>query len=402
MEHRILWSSIVCLGLCSPWVRAQQPPQFQKRAGGSGTAAAMQSGSAISADLRSVYDQTQAATTEASITEIARACSKIIPDAQRSRADRDYASNLFSWALNRRGELRNERAAALVVQGQAEEAGAVDRQAAKDFETAIQHNPKNWRIRHNFGISLAMSGDYLRAIEEFSAAIELKPDYANSHFNRGELYFELSQYVTANTDYTAAIDLDATDPQYFNSRGHSRFMLKAYDEALADYSRATQLGSDSAVYHTDLADAHQFLGQWEEAAQGYRAAVAVNSKFPRAYQNAAWLMATCPNEKIRNAELALSAAKKAIELTGEKSPQALDTLAAASAAVGKHSEAASLQRQAVQLAENDEKAEMSQRLRLYEQGQSYLQQQPASAIAGRAGSQSTRIRTASGNSGDAR
>jgi tetratricopeptide (TPR) repeat protein len=102
----------------------------------------------------------------------------------------------------------------------------------------------------------------------------------------------------------------------------------------------------------------------------------VNSNYARAYQNAAWLMATSPDPKVRNVELALSAAKKAMELGGERSARTLDTLAAATAAVGRHEEAADLQRQALKLADKEEQSEMTQRLRLYVQGKPYLQPQP--------------------------
>ena len=107
-------------------------------------------------------------------------------------------------------------------------------------------------------------------------------------------------------------------------------------------------------------------------------------------------MATCPNPKFRNVDLALSAAKKVIELTGERSPQALDTLAAATAASGKHRDAASLQQEAIQLADKAEKPEMAQRLQLYQQGQSYLQPSATTTIASQPSNVGSRIRTASG------
>jgi tetratricopeptide (TPR) repeat protein len=412
VKRYVLWfvCAIGCTTIVADSLPAQSSIQFQPRGASTGTSpkgnspkgqatprgASGNANTSVSEDLLAIYRQTQAASQEAEITAIARACAKVIPDTARSRVDRDYAANLFAWALNRRGEMRNEQAAQLVEQGQMDQASHLDLQAAKDFETAIQYNPHSWRTHHNLGISLAMKGDYVRAVKEFSAAIDLKDDYPNSHFNRAELYFELAQYPQAIEGYTQAIALSQSDPQYYNSRGHCRFLLEQYDEALQDYVRATELGTDSAVYATDLADAYQYLGRWEEAAQAYRTAVAINSKYPRAYQNAAWLMATCPDPKIRNVDLALSAAKKVIELTGQRTPQALDTLAAASAAVGKHGEAVSLQQEALRGAEQQEQLEMSQRLSLYQRGQSFLQPSATTNMAQRNQASSSRIRTASG------
>lgn len=406
MKSAILWwsSLLGCyLILCSS-LHAQQGSQFQPRNGRPPQTqqSPQRTTQAVSQDLLAIYEQTRSAVDEAALTAIARACSKVIPDQKRSSIDRDYAANLFAWALNRRGELRNERAATLVEQGQLDQASSLDQLAAKDFETAIEYNPSNWRIHHNLAIALAMKGAYVRAIKEFSQAIDLNPEYPNSYFNRAELYFELAQYPQAMEDYTHAIALDGADPQYFNSRGHCRFMLEAYEDALDDYNRATELGTDSAVYATDLADAYQFLGRWEQATAAYRAAVAINSKYPRAYQNAAWLMATCPNPKYRNVELAMSAAKKVIELTGERTPQALDTLAAATAAGGRHQAAVDLQQEAVQLASGDERAEMDQRLQLYKAGQNYMQPTANATIASQTSSVGSRIRTASNSTRPAR
>ncbi len=356
-------------------------------------------GSAVSGDLLDIYAKTKAATTEAAATAIARSCAEVVPDESRSQVDREYAASLLAWALNRRGELRNDRAAKLVEQGQFEEANQLDRKAADDFETAIKYGPTNWRTHHNFAISLSMEGNYADAIDMFTQAIELKPDYANAYFNRGELHFELEQYRQAVDDYGRAIELDSQDPQYFNSRGHSKFMLQSYVGAVADYEKACALGSDSAVYQTDLADAYQFLGRWEDAATAYRAAIAINNQYARAYQNAAWLMSTCPEEKYRNTKLALSAAKKALEFSNETSARSLDTLAAALAASGKHSDAARTQQRAIAMAADaEERAELAERLGLYERGIAYRQTRTMSTIAGGLQpTESASIRTASGS-----
>lgn len=351
---------------------------------------------AVSADLLQLYAQTKSVRTEADATLIARSCTKVVGDKARSKTDREYASSLFAWALNRRGELRSEQAAKLVEKGEVNEAAQLDQLAIDDFKTAVEYGPENWRVRHNLAIAMAMRSDYAGAIEQLSQSIELKPDYPNAYFNRAELYFELEQYAPAIEDYSRAIQQNNSDPQYYNSRGHCHFMLESFDSALADYRRATELGSDSAVYQTDLADAHQFLGNWEDAAKGYRAAVAINNQLPRAYQNAAWLMATCPDPNIRNVELALSAAKKALELAGTTTPQALDTLAAATAAAGRYAEAVKLQQQAIALTRDPaERSELGQRMEIYRRSQAYIQ--PQSLLANQRSD--AQIRTASGTDG---
>lgn len=335
---------------------------------------------AVSQDLLNIYSQTSSAGNESDLTAIARTTAKIVGDSKRSKADYDYAASLLAWALNRRGELRSEQAALLVGSGQAERAADLDGLAKDDFATAVEYAPNNWRHRHNYAIALAMKSEYTKAIAQLEQAIQLNPQYANARFNRGELYFETGNYKAAEQDYSAAIQL-AQDAQYYNSRAHCRFILEDYPAAMADYAQAVKLESDNAVYQTDLGDAAQYVGRWEEAAKAYRAAVAADNKNARAYQNAAWLMSTCPDQRLRNQDLAMSAAKKALDLGGSRTPEVVETLAAATAASGKFKEAAKLQEEAVQMAvkqklEDKQIAEFKQRLEIYRTGKAYIQPEP--------------------------
>ena len=53
-------------------------------------------------------------------------------------------------------------------------------------------------------------------------------------------------------------------------------------------------------------------------------------------------MATCPDERYRNEELALTAAQKALELDGDKDPRYIETLAAAYANAGQYDSAVAI------------------------------------------------------------
>jgi tetratricopeptide (TPR) repeat protein len=332
--------------------------------------------SGVSSDLQAIYARTQTATKEADYTEIARDCSKIIPDPKRPESDKSYAKRLFAWALNRRGEVRSEAAAQLVREEKYQEAQLLDQQAGKDFATAVKYAPDNWRIHHNLAISQAMQGKYPEAIAAFTQVLALKNDYPNAFYNRAELYFEQEKFAESIRDYSQAIELAPGDASYYNGRAHARFMLNEIESAVADYSRAVELDATNAAYLTDLADAFQSTGQWEQAATRYRQAVAVDKKYARAYRNVAWLLATCPEKRFRNPNLAVSAAQKAIELAGDKDYRSLDTLAAATAATGDSTKAAELVRQALALAPENVREEITERAQVYDQGGSFVQSKP--------------------------
>lgn len=323
-----------------------------------------------SQDLIALYQSSERRQTVEELNELVEELKAIALDRQRTTGDRAYARDLLSWSLNRRGELRSDLAAERVDQGLSEEAAMLDKAAAADFRASLKLNPQRWRARHNLAIALAMANEYVDAIEQFGIVIQEQPSYANAYFNRGELFFQTDQYVEAIADYTNAIRLQPNDAQYHNSRAHSLLMIQRHKEALADYRKAAELESTNGEWWADLADAYQYLGQYREAMSAYRLAIEADRDLGRAYQNAAWLMATCADSKIRNPKNALEAARRAIELDGDSDPRYLDTLAAAQAANGQFSDAVETVKDAIRNAAANASSEdmeaMKQRLVAYQ------------------------------------
>lgn len=330
----------------------------------------------VSPDLLEIYAATQEISEMEQFDGLVEELKGIAVDQARSKADKVYARNLLSWGLNRRGELRSEHAAKLVASGDLTNAADFDTKAAADFRSALKLDPKRWRARHNLAIALAMAGQYDEAIEQFSEVIKGKPDYSNAYFNRAELYFQSDRFKESIADYTKAIELKKDDPQYYNSRGHAHFMNRGYNEAIADYKRASEIDPETAEWLADLGDAYQFLGRWKESIATYRKAASTNTKLGRVFQNAAWLLATCPDASIRNASSAVASARKAIELDGEEDVRYLDTLAAALAANGQFNEAIDTQERAIELAQEEEKSELQTRLSIYQRRKTYVQPIP--------------------------
>ena len=90
------------------------------------------------------------------------------------------------------------------------------------------------------------------------------------------------------------------------------------------------------------------MGNWRQAATDFQHAVKLDKSLGRAYQSAAWLMATCPDKTIQNRDLALKAASRAIKLDGRSDYRYLDTAAAALANAGGYDEAIKYLQQALE------------------------------------------------------
>ena len=92
------------------------------------------------------------------------------------------------------------------------------------------------------------------------------------------------------------------------------------------------------------------LGRYEDALVDYAQAIDLNPKFEHAYRNGAWLLATCPDDSVRDAEGALAGAQAALDCGYGERHAALDTLAAALANAGRFEEAVGTIQQAIEVA----------------------------------------------------
>ncbi len=277
--------------------------------------------------------------------------------AAESETNRAYGRRLLSWTYNRRGEtysaLRDEV------------------RAMSDFQAAVRLDPTRWQAIHNRGVSFAVQGRYDQARADFDRTIELRPNYANAYFNRGELRSEQADYAGAIEDYNDALRFKPNDSAALNSRGHAHYRLGNYRAAHDDYTAAIRADANNAAAYTNRGDALADLGYWARAATDYRTAIRIDPALGRAYQSAAWLMATCPDERYRNADLAIEAAEKAIELDSDDDYRYQDTLAAAFANAGQFPEAVAVQEKVLEKVPEENAGRYRQRLALYQQGSPY-------------------------------
>lgn len=329
----------------------------------------------IPADLREIYSKTKSANSIADFSDIITTCRQILDESFRPTVERDYARNLLSWAANRRGEFRSDRAGQLVRSGHVAEAGKLDNLARSDFELAVLFDSKRWRAHHNLGIVKALQGDTQGAMEHFDEVLKLNPKFVNVHFNRGEILSRSGAFAEAIENYSRAIELNPKDSGFYSARGHAKLALADHDGALEDYRQAVNLSPEAPDILTEFADTCQSLAKWNEAAVAYKRAIELDDNYIRAHQNAAWMMATCPVETYRNGDAALRTASHAVKLSaGRPSAELLDVLAAAQAATGNFTEAVSTVREAIESTDDQElRGEMQQRMAQYKRKRAYLQ-----------------------------
>jgi len=330
--------------------------------------------------IQQAYQKTRGATSVEDFGNVVALCeaaeSEPLEDAHAA-----YVQQLKSWAFNKRGEAFSDLAAAALEGGNADAAAQLDTAALADFERAVALAPERWKPLQNRAVSYAVAGRFDDAVADFSRVIELRPEHANAWFNRAELRYEQGRYDDAVVDYTESLARAPDDFGALTGRGHANFQAGRFAEALDDYHAAVRLASEDADAFANRGDAFLRLGNWEEAARDYRRAMRLDPDSPRAFRSAAWLMATCPDARYRDAELAVQAAEKAFDhATGSLEPTAFDTLAAAYANAGQYQKAQQTLARGIEMASAEQRAELQRRLDLYVSGQPYREPVGAATV----------------------
>jgi tetratricopeptide (TPR) repeat protein len=306
--------------------------------------------------LSEAHELSRDAHSQQDYTRIIESCRRALAS-QPSAEIAGYANELAAWSLNRRGQLK---------------ADAVQvREAMLDFEDAIRADSNCWRAVHNRGVLRAQAGQFEKAFDDFNRTIQIKPDYAKAYANRGALFVVASDLNAALKDYGRAIELDADLAVAHRGRGRVCHLLGRLDEAIAHYDAAVQLAPDDSYALVSRADLLTDMGRYVDACAQYDRAIELDPQSVYAYSGSAWLLATCPDGTVRNPALAIERAKKSIQLSGKKDALNFDTLAAAQAAAGNFSAAVQTLRQAIELAEADERDVYQERLAMYQHAQPY-------------------------------
>ena len=135
------------------------------------------------------------------------------------------------------------------------------------------------------------------------------------------------------------------------------------DEAIAHYRKALKINPNYAEAHYNLGVALVDRGRTEEAIAQYQKALQLKPDYAMALNHLAWLRATCPDAALRDGAAAIELAQRAIGLSGGKTPENLDTLAAAYAEAGMFSKATEAVGEALDLARRQNKTDLVEKLK---------------------------------------
>ncbi len=247
-------------------------------------------------------------------------------------------------------------------------------QAQADFEEAIRRGTKDGAAYINLGNVLQQRGLTQEALVNYSKGIEFSPDLVLSYIERSTILMEMKQFPEAAADLEKAISLDPTSPEAYNNRGVLLQLQGRLEDSLKDFSKAIELFEKYPSAHANRGFAQEQLGRYTAALADFETALVIDPNSDEIVNDAAWLLATCPDVKIRNPARALALASRACTATNRENGTYLDTLATALAASGKYDEAIKVGEEALERLKTDNQAvEVHARVELYRQKKPFVE-----------------------------
>ena len=92
------------------------------------------------------------------------------------------------------------------------------------------------------GIEYERQGMHALAMKEFNRAIELDPRYDLAYYNRALVHFRIGDLERSLADYNIALELSPNNPYWTYERGFLYLQLGDREKAIADLERSLELG----------------------------------------------------------------------------------------------------------------------------------------------------------------
>ena len=224
-------------------------------------------------------------------------------------------------------------------------------EAIPRLEKALALDPECWFAHANLGLVRQRQGRRQEAIAHFRKAVELNPKHLTARTNLGRALAEEGQLEEATEHFRAAVKLAPQDPASRVNLANALLDRGLLAEAVEQYQKALELDPRCPGARPGLAEALARQGQFAAALDQFRQAHQVDPHDPAVLNGMAWLLATCPDQRLRDGTEALRLAQAACAATGHQDFASLRSLAAANAQLGRWPEAIEAAQAALKLAE---------------------------------------------------
>ena len=256
--------------------------------------------------------------------------------------------------------------------------------ALASFDRASELAPDASEPYQRRGQLYIRKGDPEKAVEQLTKALEKEPESIGALLIRASVYFELKQPERALEDIEKVIRLQPQLVQPHLMRAEILAASDRIDEAIVHLERLVEVAPSQLQLLSQLgtfyiidgqprkaidvlsrvleqepdnfralrfrADSYLNIGQHAEAIADFERAHALSDDDESLLNNFAWVLATSPDDELRDGDRAVKLATQAAEATNYETPHVLSTLAAAHAETGDFETAKKWSQKAVELA----------------------------------------------------
>lgn len=239
-------------------------------------------------------------------------------------------------------------------------------------------------------LSWAQVQSWRSSVSLWEKCVLAEPDNPVAHRALADGLAKRGQFDRAIPHYETALRLE---PVYIDALGNFAYYLVTSDnDALRDDARAVKLAERGcnltkwrdrdlrrtlAMAYTNCAITRQRDLQFRPAIQFYHKAIEADADYDMALFNLAFLLATCADAQLRNADEAVRLAERACQMVEHPNPVRLSILAAAYAEAARFEQAVATVENAIQRSQANGNRryteELRRQLKLYQQHSTYSQ-----------------------------
>ncbi|MBX3413327.1 MAG: tetratricopeptide repeat protein [Pirellulales bacterium] len=310
---------------------------------------------------------------------------KLAVEVERERADNHELLGM-AFALNqqfdealaeldRALELAPDDPSAHLLRARVRLAKAKPEEAVEDIDQVFTTRPATADALLLRALAYQQLGKIERALTDIDEALGMQPEFVPALRIRAVLLASNGQVDDALADLEKVRAQQPEDIETLLQLGALYRQKKDASKAIELYDEALKYEPESWFVLHSRGDAYLSISKQAEALADYDAAVKLHQESPNLLNNLAWLLATSPDDKLRDGKRAIELATKAGELTDFKEAYILSTIAASYAEAGDMEKALEWSTKAVDLSPAELKENIKQELASYQQGKPWRELQ---------------------------